>query len=158
MSTGSSIGATYLTMTKPPERSTLYRMIEAGQLVHHALLAPLHARGLEAGDDALILALGGLPEADEEAISQEVGLDLEATRTRIARLIDRDIVTCRKDEGFPVPKLELTERGQRMHELISANWTQLEEALFAELPDKRRKGFDKSLKHAVRLLRQLHEA
>ncbi len=40
-----------------------------------------------------------------------------------------------------------------MHEVLAANWEQLEGALFAELADKKRKGLDKALKRFVELLR-----
>jgi hypothetical protein len=44
-------------MSKPSASSTLYRLIEAGQLAHQALLVPLVERGLEAGDDAVLFIL-----------------------------------------------------------------------------------------------------
>ena len=45
-------------MSRPSSRSTLYRLIEAGQLAHRALLLPLSERGLEPGDDAILFELG----------------------------------------------------------------------------------------------------
>ena len=45
-------------MSRPSATSTLYRLIEAGQLAHKALLVPLVERGLQAGDDAVLFVLG----------------------------------------------------------------------------------------------------
>ena len=49
--------------------------------------------------------------------------------------------------------LALTERGARIREVLAANWEQLEEALFADLDTKKRKGLTKALKRFVELLR-----
>ena len=53
----------------------------------------------------------------------------------------------------PAPGLALTERGERIREVLTDNWQQLEDALLGELPDKKRKGLDKALKRFVELLR-----
>lgn len=142
----------YPPMSKPKARSTLYRLIEAGQLAHKALLVPLHDRGLEPGDDAVIFLLHNELGATEPALAEQLGLTAEALHPRLDRLIERDIVARRAIGPDLAPGLALTERGERIREVLSANWEQLEEALFADLKEKRRKGLEKALKRFVALL------
>jgi len=142
----------YPPMTKPEARSTLYRLIEAGQLAHKALLVPLLDRGLEAGDDAVIFVLHAELGADEERLARELGIGIELLRARIDRLVERDIVARQAIGPDLAPGLALTERGERIREVLAANWEQLEEALFDDLSDKKRKGLSKALKRFVELL------
>ncbi len=58
-------------MAKPSSRSTLYRLIEAGQLAHQALLQPLVERGREPGDDAILFALNRTGMTDA-ALAEEL--------------------------------------------------------------------------------------
>jgi DNA-binding MarR family transcriptional regulator len=132
----------YPPMTKPEARSTLYRLIEAGQLAHKALLVPLLDRGLEA-------ELG----ASEAALAEHLGLEREVLQPRLARLIERDIVARQAIGPDLTDGLALTERGARIREVLAANWEQLEEALFADLDTKKRKCLTKALKRFVELLR-----
>lgn len=143
----------YPPMTKPEARSTLYRLIEAGQLAHKALLVPLLDRGLEAGDDAVIFVLHAELGANEERLAGELGLGIDVLQPRLNRLIERDIVARQAIGPDLVPGLALTERGERIREVLAANWEQLEEALFADLEEKKRKGLGKALKRFVELLR-----
>lgn len=143
----------YPPMTKPEARSTLYRLIEAGQLAHKALLVPLLDRGLEAGDDAVIFVLHTELGASEAALAEHLGLEPEALQPRLQRLIERDIVARQAIGPDLTEGLALTERGARIREVLAANWEQLEEALFADLGNKKRKGLTKALKRFVELLR-----
>jgi DNA-binding MarR family transcriptional regulator len=143
----------YPPMTKPEARSTLYRLIEAGQLAHKALLVPLLDRGLEAGDDAVIFVLHAQLGANEQRLAEELGIEVELLQPRLNRLIERDIVARQAIGPDLVPGLALTERGERIREVLAANWEQLEEALFADLNEKKRKGLAKALKRFVELLR-----
>ncbi len=143
----------YPPMTKPEARSTLYRLIEAGQLAHKALLVPLLDRGLEAGDDAVIFVLHTELGASEAALAEHLGLEPEALQPRLERLIERDIVARQAIGPDLTQGLALTERGARIREVLAANWEQLEEALFADLDQKKRKGLSKALKRFVELLR-----
>ncbi len=143
----------YPPMTKPEARSTLYRLIEAGQLAHKALLVPLLDRGLEPGDDAVIFVLHAELGATEERLAEELGIDAAALQPRLERLIERDVVARQAIGPDLAPGLALTERGARIREVLAANWEQLEEALFADLTDKKRKGLGKALKRFVELLR-----
>ncbi len=153
MSIGADYGAIYPLMSKPRARSALYRMIEVGQLAHKALLVPLLDRGLEPGDDAVLFALRESPSATEDSLAEDLGLTAIALKPRLQRLIEREIVSNQGAEDGGAAHLALTERGERMLEVLSAHWQQLEEALFAELPDKRRKRFDRVLKRFAELLR-----
>lgn len=140
-------------MSHPDPRSALYRLIEAGQLAHQALLVPLRERGLEPGDDAVLFALGEAAGASGANLAETLGLPDEALTARLTRLIDRDLVARRQIEGIPIPGFELTERGVRMRAHLADHWAELEEALFGELKAKQRKGFGKTLKRFVELLR-----
>lgn len=143
----------YPPMSKPKARSTLYRLIEAGQLARRALLVPLLDRGLEPGDDAIIFALRSRLGATEADLAAELELAPETLDRRLARLAERDVITRQAIGPDLVPGFALTERGERICEVLSANWDQLEAALFDELDDKKRKKLDKVLRRFVDLLR-----
>ena len=139
-------------MSRPSSRSTLYRLIEAGQLAHKALLLPLLERGLEPGDDAILFELGrsGTTEAE---LAAELGLSGEGLDGRLARLFERDLVT-RQAVG---PELDDVVGQQRRivdrHPVLADHWTQLEEALMGELKPKQRKKLADRLRRFVDLLR-----
>lgn len=139
-------------MSKPSSRSTLYRLIEAGQLAHRALLLPLAERGLEPGDDAILFELGraGATKADLAAV---LGLPSDNLESRLARLIDRGLVGPQAVGPELAPGIALTDRGLRIRNGLSDHWTQLEEALLGELKPKHRKRLATTLKRFVDLLK-----
>ena len=139
-------------MSRPSSRSTLYRLIEAGQLAHQALLLPLRERGLEPGDDAILFELGrsGTTEAQ---LAAGLGLSEVALATRLSRLFDREMVTRQAVGPELAPGVALTERGVRIRNGLADHWTQLEEALMGELKPKQRKKLADRLKRFVELLR-----
>jgi DNA-binding MarR family transcriptional regulator len=139
-------------MSRPSSRSTLYRLIEAGQLAHKALLLPLMERGLEPGDDAVLFELGrsGTTEAE---LAAELGLSEVALTTRLSRLLDRELVARQAVGPELAPGIALTERGVRIRNGLVDHWTQLEEALMGELKPKQRKKLGDRLKRFVELLR-----
>jgi DNA-binding MarR family transcriptional regulator len=139
-------------MSRPSSQSTLYRLIEAGQLAHQALLLPLVERGLEPGDDAILFELGrsGTTEAD---LAAELGLGEAALTARLTRLIDRELVTRQAVGPELAPGVALTERGVRIRNGLADHWAQLEEALMGELKPKHRKKLADHLKRFVALLR-----
>lgn len=139
-------------MSRPSSRSALYRLIEAGQLAHKALLVPLVEKGLEPGDDAILFVLGraGTTEAD---LAQEIGLPAEALAGRLARLSERDLITRQAVGPELVPGVALTERGLRIRNGLIEHWAQLEEALLGELKTKQRKKLGNTLKRFTDLLR-----
>ncbi|HTJ57421.1 MAG TPA: hypothetical protein VL418_07665 [Devosiaceae bacterium] len=133
--------------------STLYRLIAAGELAHQALLVPLVERGLEAGDDAVLFSLALRQGTTEAQLALDLGVAPESLARRIARLIDRDLVTRDATEpGFPCT-LALTERGERIHSHLAETWTELENALLGELKKKRRARLGETLGRFVALLR-----
>jgi DNA-binding MarR family transcriptional regulator len=129
----------------------LYRLIEAGQLAHKALLVPLRERGLEPGDDAVLFELGrsGMTEA---ALADELGLPLEMLGTRLDRLIERGLITRQAVGSELLPGVALTDRGVRIRNGLAEHWAQLEEALLGELRPKQRKKLGDWLKRFVDLL------
>jgi DNA-binding MarR family transcriptional regulator len=139
-------------MSRPSSRSTLYRLIEAGQLAHKALLLPLMERGLEPGDDAVLFELGRAGTTEAE-LAAELGLSEVALTTRLSRLLDRELVTRQAVGPELAPGVALTERGSRIRNGLVDHWTQLEEALMGELKPKQRKKLGDRLKRFVELLR-----
>ncbi|MCW5722542.1 MAG: hypothetical protein KIS86_15500 [Devosia sp.] len=139
-------------MSRPSSRSALYRLIEAGQLAHKALLVPLLEKGLEPGDDAILFVLGraGTTEAD---LAEEIGLPAEALASRLARLGERDLITRQAVGPELIPGVALTERGLRIRNGLVEHWAQLEEALLGELKNKQRKKLSTTLKRFTDLLR-----
>jgi DNA-binding MarR family transcriptional regulator len=140
-------------MSKPNASSTLYRLIEAGQLAHQALLVPLVERGLEAGDDAMLFVLAERHGATETVLAAELGIEADAANLRVERLIERDLVARRAVGPDLAPGLALTERGERIRQLLADNWVELENALFGEFKKKRRKWLGDALTRFVDLLR-----
>lgn len=138
-------------MSRPSSRSTLYRLIEAGQRAHKALLVPLRERGLEPGDDAVLFVLHrqGTSETD---LAAELDIALEHLEGRIARLIERDLVTRQAVGPLLTPGLALTERGTRIRNGLAEHWSELEEALLGELKPRQRRKFGTVLKRFIDLL------
>lgn len=140
-------------MGKPDARSVLYRLIEAGQLTRKALLVPLLERGLQPGDDAVLFLLHDQLGAKETDLAEALGVDAAALEERIFRLADRDLVARRAIGPELERGLALTERGEKLHELLTENWKELEEALLGELSNKKRKSLRRTLARFVDLLR-----
>jgi DNA-binding MarR family transcriptional regulator len=140
-------------MGKPKARSILYRLIEAGQLSRKALLVPLLERGLEPGDDAVLFLLHDKLGATEADIAEALGLDEVALEERIFRLGERDLVARRAIGPDLAPGLALTDRGERIRDVLTSNWDQLETALLGELSKKKRKLLRDTLGRFVELLK-----
>ena len=138
-------------MSKPSSRSTLYKLIQAGQLAHRALLLPLAERGLEPGDDAILFELGR-SGATESGLAEELGLSQEALAGRLVRLIDRGVITRQAVGPELAAGIALSERGVRIRNGLADHWAQLEEALMGELKPKQRKKLGDRLKRFVDLL------
>lgn len=139
-------------MSRPSSRSSLYRLIEAGQLAHQALLVPLRERGLEPGDDAILFELAR-SGTTEHALVAQLGLPMDGLDQRLDRLIDRELVVRQAVGPELAPGLALTERGMRIRDVLADHWAQLEDALMGELKPKHRKKFTRTIKRFVQLLR-----
>lgn len=138
-------------MSKPSSRSTLYRLIEAGQLAHRALLLPLAERGLEPGDDAILFELARAGTT-ESKLAAELGLSEAGLTARLARLIERGLVTRQAVGPQLAAGVALSERGVRIRNGLADHWSQLEEALLGELKPKQRRKLSERLKRFVDLL------
>ena len=119
-------------MSRPSSRSALYRLIEAGQLAHKALLLPLLEIDLEPGDDAVLFVLGR-SGTTEQQLGDELGLPPESLASRLDRLTDRGLIGRQAVGPELIPGVALTERGARIRNALADHWAQLEEALMGEL-------------------------
>tara|TARA_R110002020_G_C16046834_1_gene754206 strand:- start:150 stop:572 length:423 start_codon:yes stop_codon:yes gene_type:complete len=138
-------------MSRPSSRSTLYKLIQAGQLAHRALLLPLAERGLEPGDDAILFELGRAGRTETE-LAAELGLPEANLAARLSRLIDRGLVVRQAVGPELAAGIALSERGVRIRNGLADHWTQLEEALMGELKPRQRKKLGERLKRFVDLL------
>lgn len=139
-------------MARPSSRSALYRLIEAGQLAHKALLVPLLDKGLEPGDDAILFVLGRAGTTEKQ-LAAELGLSAEAMESRLTRLVERGLVGRQAVGPELLPGVALTDRGSRIRDALAEHWAQLEEALLGELKPRQRKKLSTALKRFVDLLR-----
>lgn len=139
-------------MAKPRNRSTLYRLIEAGQLAHRAFLSPILERGLQPGDDALLLILAERRGATETELTGEAGVPPGAFAPHVARLLERDLVTRKAIGPDLLPGIALTERGARVEKLLASHWKALDKMLTRGLKKKRRKALNKDLARLADLL------
>lgn len=138
-------------MPRSRSQSTLYRLIEAGQLTRRALLVPLVERGLEPGDDALLLTLTAEAALALPALAEATGIDGAALTGRLTRLEQRGLVTRHTRDGEPLT-YALTPAGDEMRSLLGDTWDELESALLEDLSPRRRKAVRKALGRFVALL------
>jgi len=136
-------------MTIPPHRSTLYRLIEAGHLARHAVLAPLHEHGLEPGDDAILLGLADPAGVVREELLAFTGLPDEALDARLRLLEERDLLLRLAVGPELRPGARLTQRGHRLRETIAAHWDTLEQEVRESLGAKRRKHLRQALQDII---------
>jgi DNA-binding MarR family transcriptional regulator len=130
----------------------LYRLIEAGQLAHKALLVPLRERGLEPGDDAVLFLLARAGTSQGELATQ-LGVEPEHLQARLERLLERDLIRHQAVGPQLTPGIALTERGTRIRDALAEHWSELEEALLGDYKKKRRKSLGEMLGRFVELLR-----
>lgn len=140
-------------MSKNPSASTLYRLIEAGHLARQALLAPLAARGLEAGDDAVLLGLADTGGATIDALADFTGLDAETLAPILSRLEDRGLLLRLAVGPEMEPGARLSQQGHITRQSIEEHWRHLETVLAEDLGGKRQKHLRKGLKRIIQLLR-----
>lgn len=152
-STGAPVLARSISMSKSAAGSTLYRLIEAGHLARQALLAPLAARGLEAGDDAILLGLADPSGTTTEALVQFTGLAPDQLDIRLARLEDRDLLLRLAVGPEMEPGARLSQQGHAMRQAVEDHWAHLELTLAQDLGDKRHKHLRKGLKRIIEVLR-----
>ena len=136
----------------PKPRATLYRLIAAGQLVHRALLTPLIERGLQPGDDAVLLLLWETNGMTEGSLAEALGLEIGGLTPRFERLCGRELIQKRAVGAELLAGFALTERGERIAEALAGSWSALEAALLGDLDRKSRRRLDKALKHVLSVL------
>src|SRR5690554_4444279 len=120
-------------MTFAPHRSTLYRLIEAGQLARLAVLAPLAARGLEPGDDALLFGLADPQGTTGEDLAGFTGLAVPRLEERLRALEERGLLLRLAVGPGLLPGARLTRQGHALREAIALHWLELEAELRATL-------------------------
>jgi DNA-binding MarR family transcriptional regulator len=153
MSQNPGVPAIFALMAKPRNRSTLYRLIEAGQLAHRAFLAPMLERGLQPGDDALMLVLAERNGASEADLAADAGVPVAIVVPHLQRLIDRDLVERRAVGAKLLPGLALTDRGMRVEKLLASHWKALDKLLTGDLKKRDRKDLNRQLAKLADLLR-----
>ncbi len=141
-----------LPMSKNPSASTLYRLIEAGHLARQALLAPLAARGLEPGDDAVLLGLAQAGGETVAALSEFTGLPAESLDPILRRLEDKGLLLRLAVGPEMEPGARLSQQGHLARQAIQEHWRHLETVLAEDLGDKRQKHLRKGLKRIIQLL------
>lgn len=151
-STEGPVLARSVSMSKSAAGSTLYRLIEAGHLARQALLAPLAARGLEAGDDAVLLGLSDPAGVTTEALLEFTGLSPEQLDARLARLEGRDLLLRLAVGPEMEPGARLSQQGHAMRQAIEEHWASLEDTIAQELGDKRHRHLRKGLRRIVEML------
>ena len=134
-------------MGKPRASSVLYRLIEAGQLARQALLLPLRARGLEAGDDAVLFLLRDPVGVGEAEIGAALGTSPAALGERLGRLAARGLIV-RQGNG-----LVLSAEGERVRETLSEHWHVVEKTMLEGMGKARRRQVRKALGQVVNRLR-----
>lgn len=139
-------------MSKNPSASTLYRLIEAGHLARQALLAPLAARGLEPGDDAVLLGLAEAGGATIAALAEFTGLDADGLDPILRRLEDKGLLLRLAVGPEMEPGARLSQQGHLTRQAIEEHWRHLESALAEDLGEKRHKHLRKGLKRIAQLL------
>ncbi len=133
-------------------QTTLYRLIEAGQLARHTLLRPLEGLGLAAGDDAIILALPKSEVFSNGMLCAATGLDAASLQVRLERLVSLGMVSRVALEGEMAPGIALTQKGSEVRKKLCAHWQELEHALMGELKPKQQRRLEAIMTRFANLL------
>ncbi len=139
-------------MQKAIEKTTLYKLINAGHLARQTMLVPLFELGLTAGDDAILFALNEPNGVSVFELSQITGLNNKALEIRLNKLEKFKLLTQEKQISETADIIKLTTKGVEVCDILIANWQQLDDALIGELSAKKRKSLKNILKRFVKLL------
>lgn len=139
-------------MPKTPTKTATYQLIEAGQLARAALVRPLTALGLEAGDDALIFALHRDKAMADGELAAVTGLPMPQLLPRLERLIRLDLITRADRIDADEAGSRLTEKGADLRKQLLQHWKQMDEALYGEFKPKHRKRMARMLERFTQLL------
>lgn len=132
--------------------STLYRLIEAGQLARAALLHPLVNLGLQPGDDAIILSLKKKKPLSDARLGALTGLTPYQLQPRLDRLVALSMIQRLSMDSERTPATRLTARGRQVRRTLREVWHQLEQALTHDLDPAHQKILRKTLKRIIHLL------
>ncbi len=139
-------------MQKAIEKTTLYKLINAGHLARQTMLVPLIELGLSAGDDAILFALIDPKGASTKDIGQITGLGSLALKARLDRLEKFGLLKQDKQKNAEVQNICLSKKGFEVCDILIANWQQLDDVLIGELNPKKRKNLKKTLRRFIKLL------
>ncbi|MCF6326564.1 MAG: MarR family winged helix-turn-helix transcriptional regulator [Devosiaceae bacterium] len=132
--------------------STLYYLIEAGQLARFTLQRPLQEMGIYSGDDAIILALKGKKHLSDKQLCARTGLTAHTLQLRINRLISLSLINRNFSGSDNLADTNLTKKGRKLRKNLVAQWHQLQEALMDDLNAEEKKILRKTLKRFSNLL------
>lgn len=133
-------------------KTTVYQLIEAGQMARAALARPLSSLGLEMGDDAVIFALSRDTSMSDSELSALTGLGLPQLLPRLERLIRLDLIIRADAMETGAAGSRLTERGADLRKKLLKNWKELDEALLGDIKPKQAKKLKKTLSRFTELL------
>ena len=139
-------------MSRDITQSTVFRLIEAGQLARLALQNPLGEMGLFPGDDAVLFLLKRNKPVSDQTLCRKTGLNSAQLRPRIERLVAHSLIRKSVVGTKRSPMLRLTKNGRRVRNNLLARWGELEAALMDELRPKQRRRLEKTLDRFVELL------
>ncbi len=139
-------------MHKHVFRSTLYHLIEAGQLARLVLLRPLQELGLHAGDDAILLALRKKKGMSDEQLCSLTGLTPATLQPRIDRLLALSLVRRITIGNDLLPGTRLTKKGRKVRKTLLAHWQELEDALMHQLSHAQKNELRDNMKRFADLL------
>ncbi|VAW20038.1 hypothetical protein MNBD_ALPHA11-684 [hydrothermal vent metagenome] len=139
-------------MAKKVNSSTLYHLIEAGQLARLTLQRPLQGMGIYSGDDAIILALKGKKTLSDKQLCARTGLNDHTLQLRTNRLISLSLITRDFSGTNGLANTKLTKKGRKLRKNLVAQWRQLQEALMDDLNAEEKKILRKTLKRFSNLL------
>ena len=139
-------------MAKKVNRSTLYHLIEAGQLARTALLRPLQTMGIYAGDDAIILALKGKKPLTDKQLCARTGLTAHTLQLRINRLLSLALIKRDFSATNRLPTTSLSKSGRALRKRLLAQWNEMQDALMDDLNKQEKKILRKTLKRFSDLL------
>lgn len=134
-------------MAKPTNRTTLYRLIEAGHLARQAVLLPLVEHNLLAGDDAILLAIAETGQLDIDQLCDVTGFPRAALDERLTHLGREDLIVLSPDT-----LITLTGSGSEIAARIRGHWKNIEAALTGELKHADHKKLRRTLKRFSALL------
>jgi len=139
-------------MAKKLYKSTLYHLIEAGQLARFALQRPLPAMGICAGDDAIILALKAKKSLSDDQLCAKTGLTPYTLELRVNRLLSLSYIKRDFSSSNGRPTTRLSKSGRKLQKRLISQWHEMQDALMEDLQEDEKKILKKILKRFSNIL------